>query len=164
MKFLGGGLQGIAAPPCLKEIIHDGNKISNFIHSLVQTSPKTYKKQNKTRQNKETKKQTKKNMVNFILIFVVEDTSLRDVFLWVRSLKQVQLYLSFSIDFFVFLLVIKSIWGVYSCIALFRESCLNWPSSCMSSKKVRTQRIVCIFFQHDKRLSTIASKMFWSKN
>ena len=73
--------------------------MSNFINSLVQTSPKTYKKQNKT--NKQTKPK-KKNMVNFTLIFVFEDTSLCDVFLWVRSLKQVQLYHSFSIDFLFF--------------------------------------------------------------
>ena len=107
VKFLGGGLQGVAAPSCLKEIIHDWNKMSNFIHSLVQTLPTTYKKI-KTKQNKQkhktkqNKTKTKKNtMVNFTLIFV-EDTSLCDVFLWVRSLKQVQLYLSFSIDLVFF--------------------------------------------------------------
>ena len=53
VKFLGGGLQGVAASPCLKEIIHDGNKISNFIHSLVQTfGLKPTKTENKTKQNK----------------------------------------------------------------------------------------------------------------
>ena len=54
------GLQGVRVPLCLKEIIHDENRINNFIHSLVQTSPNTYKKKKKKKkrnQNK-TKKQT----------------------------------------------------------------------------------------------------------
>ena len=59
VKLLGGGLQGVAAPFCIKEIIHDGNKISNVIHSLVQTSPKIYKNKNKNKQDK-TKQNPKK--------------------------------------------------------------------------------------------------------
>ena len=76
---------GFAAPPCLKGIIHDGNKISNSFTLWFKLRLKPTKNKNKTKQTKNKTKQTQKNMVNFTLIFV-EDTSLRDVFLWLQSL------------------------------------------------------------------------------
>ena len=62
VKLLGGGgLQGVAAPPCLKEIIYDGNKISNWCHSLFGSNFAYNLQKTKQKQTKQNKKQNKKH-------------------------------------------------------------------------------------------------------